>query len=184
MVAGVSILVAWPYLESAGAILSLLQVSGGALVINSVPDLIGRLTEALGVPKNSARTWSRIACALAYVSVLAWDLIRVRRLRTPLATLQATARALMLLPLLVLTWVWSWYFTWAVAVAAVIGIRTRLVQIIVALSVVAPPVFYARQYLNERMADWPMLVYVAAPLLVLAIARGYKMLVAREAVAV
>jgi hypothetical protein len=164
--------------------IALTEVSGGALVINSIPDLIGGFAAQLGVPTDLAHTWSRVICALAYLGVLAWDLLRVWRLRTPLATLEASARALLLLPLLVLTWVWSWYFTWSVALAGVIGIRSRLAQVIVAFSVVAPPVFYAHQYLNERMPDWPMLVYMAVPLLVLPVRRGCKLLVAREAVAV
>jgi hypothetical protein len=180
-VAGLFLVVWWPYLQFS---VGLADAARGALVINSIPDLIGRFAAELGVPTDLALTWSRGVCALAYLSVLVWDCVRVRRLRTPLATLEASARALLLLPLLVLTWVWSWYFTWSVALAAAIGIRTRLAQVIVAFSAVAPPVFYAHQYLNERMPDWPMLVYVAVPLLVLPVARGCRMLVAREAVAV
>jgi hypothetical protein len=180
-VAGLSLVVWWPYLQfSAG----LADAGRGALVINSIPDFIARFAAELGVPTDLALTLSRGICALAYLSVLVWDGVRVWRLRTPLATLEASARALLLLPLLVLTWVWSWYFTWSIALAAAIGIRTRLAQVIVVFSAVAPPVFYAHQYLNERMPDWPMLVYVAVPLLVLPVARGCKMLVAREAVAV
>jgi hypothetical protein len=181
VVTGVSFVLWWPYRQDPVA---LAQAQGGALAINSNPDLIAGFVAATGVPTDSARIASRIVCAVAYLAVLVWDMLRVLRLRTPLAALEASARALLLLPLLVLTWVWSWYFTWSVAVAAVIGIRTRLSQIIVAFSVVAPPVFYAHQYLNEQMPDWPMLIYVAVPLLVLPIARGCKMLVTREAVAV
>jgi hypothetical protein len=180
-VSGVCIALSWPYLQPASA---LMEQDRGVPIINSIPDLIAGVVTQLGMPTDLARTWTRAVCALAYVSVLVWDLLRVRRLRTPLATLEASARALLLLPLLVLTWVWTWYFTWSVAIAAVIGIRGRLTQTIVAVSVAAPPVFYASQYLNERMPTWPMLVYVAVPLLALCIARGCKMLAAREAVAV
>jgi len=103
------------------------------------------------------------AARIIYLGVFAWDLVRVWRLRTPAAALEASARALLLLPLLVLTWVWTWYFTWSIALAAVLGIRTRLAQTIVAISAIAPPVFYAHQYLNQDMPTWPLLVYVVVP---------------------
>jgi hypothetical protein len=183
-VVGLSTILWWPYLRSPAEVATLMAAWNGDRVINSIPDLIAGIVAELGVPTDSARAWSRIACALAYVAVLAWDMNRVLRKRTPLATLEASTRALLLFPLLMLTWVWSWYFTWSVALATLIGVRTRLAQTVVAFSVVAPPVFYAHQYLNESVPNWPMLVYVAVPLLVLALARRYKMTVTREAVAV
>ena len=132
--------VSWQYRASAPTI-------NTRLVINSISEL--------GVPIEAAR--------IIYLGVFAWDLVRVWRLRTPAAALEASARALLLLPLLVLTWVWTWYFTWSIALAAVLGIRTRLAQTIVAISAIAPPVFYAHQYLNQDMPTWPLLVYVVVP---------------------
>jgi hypothetical protein len=177
---GLTTAVSWPYLGSADAIVTHTIVSNRALVLNSIPDLMAQFAVGLGAPIDDARSWSRIACALVYVGVLVWDLLRVWRLRTPGVALEASARALLLLPLLVLTWVWSWYFTWSIAMAAVLGIRTRLAQTIVAFSAIAPPVFYAHQYLNESMPTWPLLVYVGLPLLILL---GCTLRAAREEVA-
>jgi hypothetical protein len=183
-IVALSTLLWWPYLHGTEVADVVRAASSRDLVINSIPDLVAGFGARLGIPLDSARMWSRIVCALAYAGIVVWDVLRIRRLGTPCAVLEASARALLLLPLLVLTWVWSWYFTWSVAVVAVLGIRTRLAQTIVAFTLVAPPVFYAHQYLNQDMPNWPLLVYVAVPLLLLPLARGYKMIVAREAVAV
>jgi hypothetical protein len=183
-IAALSTFLWWPYLHVSEMADVVRAASSRDLMINSIPDLVAGSGAQFGVPLDSARMWSRLVCALLYAGVVVWDVRRVRRLRTPSAVLEASARALLLLPLLVLTWVWTWYFTWSIAVAAVLGIRTRLAQTIVAFTLVAPPVFYAHQYLNEDMPSWPLLVYVAVPLLLLPIARGYKMIVAREAVVV
>jgi hypothetical protein len=172
----------WPYLGSPDAIVTLTRPASGVLVLNSIPELIGQYVAEAGVPVESADTWSRAICAMAYLCVVCWELVRVRRLRTPVAALEASARALLLLPLLVLSWVWSWYFTWSIAVTAVLGIRTRLAQVVVAITAVAPPVFYAHQYLNQDMPTWPLVVYAAVPLLLVPIGAGYKLFLAREEV--
>jgi hypothetical protein len=159
---GLITVVSWPYHLSAPNL-------DRPLVINSISEI--------GVPIAAARIF--------FVAVFAWDLVRVWRLRTPAAVLEASARALLLLPLLVLTWVWSWYFAWSIAIAAVLGIQTRLAQTIIAFSVIAPPVFYAHQYLNQDMPPWPLLLYfIVPPLVLLRGGTGYRMLPVREGVGV
>src|SRR5207249_384136 len=88
---------------------------------------------------------------LGIVLVLWWPWLQTTGGLAPLATIRASARALLLVPLLVLTWVWSWYFSWSLALVALLGWRSGLTWIVVGYTLVVPPIVYAHQYLGDQL---------------------------------
>jgi hypothetical protein len=151
----------------------------GMLVLNSAPDLLAlTVADQILVPDGldpaaaqaEARLWLRWVTRAVLVAVLLWQTQRVWRTRSGAAaetdrvTLQATALVLLLVPLLVLSWVWSWYFTWSLALAAGLGWRSWLARLIVLYSMVALPVVYAHQYLDDMLSGGFIVAMAVTPL--------------------
>jgi hypothetical protein len=67
----------------------------------------------------------------------------------------------------VMTWVWTWYFTWSLVLATLLGWQSRLTRLVVAYTLIALPVVYAHQYLNERLSGVFVLALALAPLVCL-----------------
>jgi hypothetical protein len=179
----------WPWLGASGALTPLGDAAGGKLVLNSAPDLaaLGVADEVLvprGVPTDAAhalaRLWMRWATRLIFVAYASWELGRLwASVRSGAAfddafraAMGVSARLLLVLPLLVLTWVWSWYLSWSLAIAVVTGSRTVLTRVVVAYTLVALPIVYAHQYLNEEFSGIWILVMALAPLGALVPIRG------------
>jgi alpha-1,6-mannosyltransferase len=167
----------WPWLQLPNALAPLEQAVGGRLVLNSVPDLLAlTVADQLLVPggmpvdaaHEAARGWVRAAVRVAFALYLLWELWTVWRAAEPAATfrrlVQASARLLLALPLVVFTWVWSWYFSWALALAALLGLESRLARLVVGYSLVAPPIVYAHQYLNDQLSGALVVCMAIAPL--------------------
>jgi hypothetical protein len=139
--------------------------------------------------ETAARFWIRLLTRALFVAYLGWELHRLwraaRHFRDPsegkwrdepaadepsgataiqTATLQASTRALLILPLLVFTWVWSWYFSCSLALAALLGWKSGLSRVVVAYTVLGLPIVYAHQYLNQDMPGAFVLVFALGPL--------------------
>ena len=172
------VLVVWsPWLQTPEALAPLADAAaGGRLVLNSAPDVVAVLAaERLAVPATEASTWMRGLARATFGLYVLWEVWRLwpvarrgGRLAL-LATIRASARALLLVPLLVLTWVWSWYFSWSLALVALLGWRSGLTWIVVGYTLVALPIVYAHQYLGDQLpAAFVLVMAVAPPALALA----------------
>jgi hypothetical protein len=174
----------WPWLATGGALTPLGDAAGGRLVLNSAPDLAAltfadQVLAPRGMPADvahdTARFWVRWVTRAMFIGYAGWEFARLyaySRSGAPFegafrAAMACGARLLLVLPLLVLTWVWSWYLSWSLAVAVVAGSRTVLLRLIVAYTLVALPIVYAHQYLNEQLPGVWALVMALAPLGVL-----------------
>jgi alpha-1,6-mannosyltransferase len=136
----------WPWLAaSPDALAALREMAAGRLVLNSAPYAIA---DAFA-DEVQARFWIGMLMRGAFAVWFAVELVHVWR--SPGKVLASATRLLLGLPLLVLTWVWSWYFSWSLAVAVLLGMRSRLLRLVVAYTLVVPPVVYAHQYLNEQL---------------------------------
>jgi hypothetical protein len=164
----------WPWLGTPQALASLGDAAGGRLVLNSAPDLFAltiadQVLVPAGMDQTSAqavtRFWTRVATRALFGVYFAWELWRLWRTPTLYRTLEAATRALLILPLLVLTWVWSWYFSWSLLLAVLLDGRARLPRLVITYTLVALPVVYAHQYLNENLSGAAVLLFVLGPLL-------------------
>jgi hypothetical protein len=165
----------WPWLQTPGgqtpaALPALAEAAGGRLVLNSAPDVVAVLAaERLAVPAAEASTWMRGLARAAFGLYVLWEVWRLwpfaRYGGRPalLATMRASARALLLVPLLVLAWVWSWYFSWSLALVALLGWRSGLTWIVVGYTLVVLPIVYAHQYLGDQLPAAFVLVMALAP---------------------
>jgi hypothetical protein len=173
-----------PWLTSAASLRPLADAAGGRLVLNSTPDLVALTVADLaptGMEREAAHTlarfWMRTICWTIFGIYFAWELRRLWRTSkldhrsAVLATIRAATRVLLVAPLLVLTWVWSWYFSWSLSLAALLGARDRLTRVVVAYTLVAPPVVYAHQYLSDDMPGILVVVFSVLPL-AFALSRG------------
>ncbi|HEY1292459.1 MAG TPA: hypothetical protein VGJ60_05135 [Chloroflexota bacterium] len=173
-----------PWLGASGALQPLGETAGGRLMLNSAPDLVAlTLADQVLVPRGMpadpsheiARAWMRWVTRVLVVGYLGWELGRLWRRTTSAAdfgevhaaALGVSARLLLVLPLAVLTWVWSWYFTWSLAIVVALGARSMMTRLAVAYTLVALPVVYAHQYLNEQLPGIWVLVMALGPLVVL-----------------
>ena len=166
---------AWPWLQTPEALAALAGAAGGRLVLNYAPDVVAAFAaERLDLAVPAARAWTHALARAAFGIYLVWELSRLwpvaRRggREALLATIRASARALLLLPLLVLTWVWSWYFSWPLALATLLGWSSGLARVVVAYTLVAPPIVYAHQYLGDQLpAAFVLLLALGVPALAL-----------------
>jgi len=131
--------------------------------------------ERLAVPAAEASTWMRGLARATFGLYVLWEVWRLWPVARRggdlalLATIRASARALLLVPLFVLSWVWSWYFSWSLALVALLGWRCGLTWIVVGYTLVALPVVYAHQYLGDQLpAAFVLVMAVAPPALALA----------------
>jgi alpha-1,6-mannosyltransferase len=170
---GVALLLAiafWaPWLTSRDAWLVLGDAAGGKLVLNSAPDVIALwIADHASVEPDLARLWVRWTTRLVFAAFFCGELWRVWRSRGDTVHLvKACTRAMLLVPLLVLTWVWSWYFSWSLVLAVLVGWDWRGTRLVVAYTIVALPIVYAHQYLNDQFPAGWILVMALVPLLVL-----------------
>jgi hypothetical protein len=168
----------WPWLRTSATFAPLGDAAGGKLVLNSAPDLVAltvadQILQPAGLDTETAQTtarfWTRAISRAAFLVYLAWEAWRVwlaasRGDRQPVpVALEATTRALLVLPLLVLTWVWSWYLSCALALAALLDHRSELRWVVVAYTLVAPPIVYAHQYLNQELSGGYVLAFALGP---------------------
>jgi hypothetical protein len=64
--------------------------------------------------------------------------------------------------------VWSWYFSWPLALATLLGWSSGLARVVVAYTLVAPPIVYAHQYLGDQLpAAFVLLMALGVPALAL-----------------
>jgi hypothetical protein len=173
-VAIVTIVLWWPWLQAPRVLASIGDAAGGRLVLNSTPDLVAlTLADDVLVPAGmdqpaaqaACRFWVRAVTRAVYALYFAWELWRLWKRPTLQMTLEAATRALLILPLLVLTWVWSWYFAWSLALAVLLDGRSRLTRLVVTYTLVALPVVYAHQYLNDELSGALVLLFSLGPLL-------------------
>jgi hypothetical protein len=159
----------WPWLGGGDALQVLGAAAGGRLVLNSAPDLLAlTVADWLAIPPEAARADVRWLSRGVFAIYLVWELWRVWRSDGDVTeVLKSSTRLLLVLPLLVMTWVWSWYFSWSLVPAVLVGWRWLGTRLVVAYSLVALPVVYAHQYLNEQLAGVWVLVMALAPLVVL-----------------
>jgi hypothetical protein len=160
----------WPWLRGPGALAAIGDAAGGRLALNSAPDLVAVFAaDRLRLAPLEARMWVRDLARTAFGLYVLWEAWRLWRLArcggrvALLATIRASARAMLLLPLLVLTWVWSWYFSWSLALAVLLGWRSGLTWLVVAYTVVVLPIVYAHQYLGDQLPAVLILVMAAGP---------------------
>ena len=177
MAAGVSLALTllfwWPWLRGPEGLAAIGDAAGGRLVLNSAPDLVATFAaerlQLVPAEAAEARLWMRGLARGAFGLYLlweAWGLWRAARCGgrvALLATIRASARAMLLLPLLVLTWVWSWYFSWSLALVSLLGWRSGLTWLVVAYTLVVLPIVYAHQYLGDQLPAVLILVMAAGP---------------------
>jgi hypothetical protein len=168
----------WPWLRTSDTLAPLGDAAGGKLVLNSAPDLVAltladQILQPLGLDAAVAQAIMRFVVRsitrVVFVVYFGWELWRVwsaasrREARLLQVSLEAAVRALLVLPLLVLTWVWSWYFSCALALAALLDRGSALRGLTVAYTLVAPPIVYAHQYLNQDLSGGLVLVFALGP---------------------
>jgi hypothetical protein len=159
-----------PWVSTSDALLPLGAAAGGRLALNSAPDLVAlTFSDVFAVSPEVARLWTRWISRAVFAAYLVWELWRVWQADGDVReVLKSSTRLLLVLPLLVLTWVWSWYFSWSLLPAVLIGWKWAGTRLVVAYSLVALPVVYAHQYLNEQLPGVWVLAMTLVPLLVLA----------------
>ena len=167
---GLALALWWPWLRTPGGLAPIVDAAGGRLVLNSAPDVVAVFAaERLALPAAEARMWMRAVARAAFAVYLVWEVWGLwpvaRRGGRPalVATIRASARALLLLPLLVLTWVWSWYFSWSLALVALLGRRCGLTWLVVGYTLVVLPIVYAHQYLGDQLPATLVLVMALGP---------------------
>jgi hypothetical protein len=187
---GLTVLTAWPWVQMPQVLAPLGDAAGGKLVLNSAPDLVAltvanQILQPAGMDPQTAqmaaRFWTRLVTRALFVGYLGWELKRVLHAATALgnptagepnpgatavrtATLQATTRALLILPLLVFTWVWSWYFSCSLALASLLGWRSGLSRVVIGYTLIGLPIVTAHQYLNQDMPGAFVLLFALGPL--------------------
>jgi hypothetical protein len=163
--AALTLLVSWRWLEWPDALSPLVQAASGSFYGNSLVDLLGTTF--------ANRDLAKLLTRAVFLAYLAWELRQVWQAEPASAlraVVTASVRALTLVLVLVLTWVLTWYFTWPLALAVFLGWRTRLTQVVVALSLTCLPFIYLKHYWGDAMPDALTLLYLV-PLLGLAVRR-------------
>ena len=167
---GIAVVLWWPWLGAPDALVPILDAAGGRLVLNSAPDVVAVFAaERLGLPLAEARVWARFVARAAFGLYLVgevwrlWPVARRGGRDALLATVRASARAMLLLPLVVLTWVWSWYFSWSLALVALLGWRSGLTWLVVGYTLIVLPIVYAHQYLGDQFPAALVLVMALGP---------------------
>jgi hypothetical protein len=143
-------------------------------VLNSTPDLVAlTVADQVLVPNGMeqetaqavSRAWIRALTRAIFGVYFVWELWQVWKQPTLKTTLEASTRALLILPLLVLTWVWSWYFSWSLALAVLLdSTKSRLPRLVMTYTLFALPVVYAHQYLNQDLPGAAVLLFTIGPL--------------------
>jgi hypothetical protein len=174
---GLSIGLAWPWLNGVSEFDTLYMVLAGGqrhandLAHSAAPWLANNVLIRLPMDPSLARDvaqsglgWAaRAAFVLVLLFVVRRTWLRHRRGSLDMRWLVWASAAILLAALLLLvTQVLAWYFVWPVAVASLLGLRSMLAKVTVALSLTFWPVYYLRHY--ALGPDELLAVYVLVPL--------------------
>ena len=191
MLAALSIVVAWPWLDSPAVAGPLLGLAAGGQRFKDVWQdapaawLTVRLVPLLGVPDDPATLRMDVARTmvwgvtrivfLAYVAVEGWLLWRHADDPDPVLlhrVAAASVRALLMAILLFVTQVYPWYFLWPLPVACLLGIRDPWSRAAVIFGLAFLPAYYLREFQSYGVFSMPLYAEAAVALLVLIWAWG------------
>ena len=181
LVAAISTLLFWPWLDFPRAFEPMLVAAGGKawMYTNWAPDLIALTVDRWLDPSSiddptalheTVRSGAKVITRLIFGVYLGWELWRLwriagdrqRSLVEPI--LEASARAFAVLILVVLTWVLEWYWMWPLALVTLIGWRHMLTRVTVGYTLTSLPVFYVHHYWSTNMPGVLVLAYALPPL--------------------
>jgi alpha-1,6-mannosyltransferase len=181
LLALLSVVVAWPWLESTAVLRPLVGVAaGGDRYKNGWQDAVAaylavRLLPPLGIPatltemsENVSRGIAWGATRLVFAVYLLFEMRNMWRNHADVrAVVEAGARVMLLAVLLLLTQVLAWYFIWPLPMAALLGWRNVVTKAAVAFAVVFLPAYYLREFQPYGVFYLP--VYLGAALAVFAV---------------
>jgi alpha-1,6-mannosyltransferase len=177
----VTLVLFWPWLKLPEVLKPILDAAGGVNYTNSLPDLAAlTVADQILDPQHLApfqthetvRFWMKMITRVLFVAYLIWEVRQVWRQAAVdsrsavVAALTASTRAFVVLLLLVFTWVLAWYYMWPLALGTMLGWRSVITRVVVALSLTCLPIFYIHHYWSDNMPGALLFFYIVPPLLV------------------
>jgi len=184
----ISILVAWPWLDSPAVAGPLLGLAAGGQRFKDVWQdapaawLTVRVVPLLGVPDDPDTLRMDVARTLvwgvtrtlfvAYVAAEAWLLWRRATIDATRGAIvyriaSASVRALLMAVLLYVSQVYAWYFLWPLPMACVLGVRQPWSRAAIVFGLAFLPAYYLREFQSYGVFYVPIYAVLALAILAL-----------------